>query len=275
MPTQKIFEEETSVTPVNRLLLCVVAALVLFSGGVVLVGAGHGSQSGDVPEGAFEDLTHLNKKLGNLLKDLKAGKLDRGEYIREINSIERAKHEMVDSYFGTEKVFGLPFKDVYLDLERIDVLLWRGAVLLCLDHQEAAERKTEDAKKAKDRLETRLRGVDTDPSPSPSPSPSPPWGLGLFGTWYHHGPGESSLFGCVTTDPAQGGAPYDYSVTKPDNSTSSQSGNLDGSGKATISTSINQYGTYKQTVSVTSGGVTQAKTVETNVTSSQGQNGCP
>ena len=276
---------------VDRTSLSVLLALALLGGGLSFIVGGQPQARADtVPDGLFADLTDLNKKLGNLIQDERKGDgLDFHDLLRRIKEIKTLKQEMVDEFFVTE-IYGVKFNEVFKKLDCVDSWLYYGWGASFPGSDASNDHITgrfETAKKCKEQLEEKFYAANASPSPSPSTSPattgspsasaspSPSWTLGFSGTWYHYGPGESALFGCVTTNPAQGGAPYNYALTKPDNSMSSKSGNLDTSGKATISTPINQYGTYKQTVSVTSGGVTQEKTTETNVTSSQGQSGCP
>jgi hypothetical protein len=110
-----------------------------------------------VPSGVFGDLTHLNKKLARIIEAVKDRKFDTAEYIRAINEVEQIKHEMVDSYFGDQRVFGLTFKQVYLGLEQTDVLLWRSALQYSLGNEEPSEKRARAAKKAKDRLKAQLR----------------------------------------------------------------------------------------------------------------------
>ena len=108
-----------------------------------------------------------------------------------------------------------------------------------------------------------------------SPSPPPPWSLETpSGTWHHNGPGDSTLHTCAKTDPARG-APYTLTITRPDNSTVNQTGNLDSSGNADIQTPINAYGNYTQSLSVTYGGTTKTTSTTTNVTSTQMPGTCP
>lgn len=127
-----------------------------------------------------------------------------------------------------------------------------------------------------DRIVKILRGAP-DPNFTRAVGGEPPLGdyiLEVSATHFHNGPGDSTLFACARTTPAQPGAPYTDTITKPDKSTASRTGVLDSAGKATISTPINQYGDYAQALSVTSGGKTVTKTVTSSVTSTQGQNGC-
>jgi hypothetical protein len=121
-----------------------------------------------------------------------------------------------------------------------------------------------------------LRGF-ADPNFTRAVGGEPPLGdfiLEVSANHFHNGPGDSTLFGCARTSPAQPGASYTDTITKPDKSTASRTDVLDSAGKATISTPINQYGDYTQELAVTSGGKTVTKTVTSSVTSTQGQNGC-
>ena len=276
---------------VDRTSLSILLALVLLGGGLSFIVGGQPQARADtVPEGLFADLTFLNKKLGDLIRDERKGDgLDYPDLVPRVTEIQKAKQEMVDEFFTTE-IYGVKFSEIFKQLDCIDSKLSLGRGQAWPGSRQSNEKIADFfamAKKCKEKLEEKLHAANASPSPSPSTSPSttgspspsgsasPSWTLGFSGTWYHFGPGESALYGCVTTSPAQSGASYNYSLTKPDNSTTSKSGNLETSGKATISTPINQYGIYKQTVSVTSGGMTQEKTNETNVTSNQGQSGCP
>jgi hypothetical protein len=116
---------------------------------------------------------------------------------------------------------------------------------------------------------SRAVGGDTQ-----APPPLGDYILEISATHFHNGPGDSTLFGCARTNPAQPGASYTDTITKPDKSTVSISGVLDAAGKATISTPINQYGDYTQTLAVTSRAKKVTKTVTSSVTATQGQNGC-
>ena len=126
-------------------------------------------------------------------------------------------------------------------------------------------------------------GVEQSPPPTavvPSPTaasvPSPATGFKvvLAGGHVHNGPGNSTLYECFGTDPAQPGAPYTSTVTRPDGTQANASGSLDGAGKATVATQINQYGPYTQAGAVTSGGATQSQSIQTTVTAAQGTKPC-
>jgi hypothetical protein len=118
-----------------------------------------------------------------------------------------------------------------------------------------------------------INGSPLMPPTMGPPTPTPTFAVKVFGDWHHNAPGDSSLVTCINTDPVPG-APYTLTVTKPDGSTGTQSGNLDSAGKATVTSPINAYGSYTQTVSVTSGGTTKTAMTSTTVTSTQHPGTC-
>jgi hypothetical protein len=124
-------------------------------------------------------------------------------------------------------------------------------------------------------------GIPKTPTPSPTPTPTPTpggggpksFGVNLNGSWHHNGPGDSTLFACVSTSPAKPGASYEYFVVDPDGDESEQTGTLDASGRAQIQSPITQYGEYDQEIDVTYDGETVTQAATTNVTPAQ-QEGC-
>jgi hypothetical protein len=235
------------------------------------------------PDGLTDAVGAIGTKLKALINDEGTGDgLSFEELNKRITEIADAKTAMATQFF-TQAIYGVKASAVIDAIDCIDSQLFtaRGVALqaehpgrgnpekslLDADIRAKLAAFFEAAERCKSKLEDEFRAA------SRSPSPSPKFGVNLDGSWRHNGPGSSTLFACVSTTPAQPGASYVATVTKPDSTQVTQSGTLDPSGGTQIQTPITQFGNYTEQVAVTSSGSTVTQTTTVNVTSQQ-RSGC-
>jgi hypothetical protein len=262
-----------------------------------------GNSSGDL-QAVLVILTELNHKLAREIATLEAlpkGGFDEGQVSRTLKDLEATKLSAAAQF---PDVFGLPYTETFTNLSCIDEQISRS--MLVLRQFESGTLKAgvyagvyahkffveslKNAKQCKDTLETELQGTSPTPTPSASPTPSPTsppgpgttptptptagFGVNLHGGWIHNSPGNSTIYGCVTTTPPQPGASYAYDESSSDGSQSdSEVGNLDSNGAATLQTPITQFGTYDEDITVTDSNGSETASTTVTVTSSQGT-GC-
>jgi hypothetical protein len=218
------------------------------------------------------DIADAIRAAQGLIADLKSGLDEIDRLIRDIRlHIERIKQTKSDAW-------PLAQENIQRSLDRALDSLGHALLTRSQVHNEIRDIE-DDLAKLIDKLAKCATGMTATPSPSPSPSTSPKpsptpsarpgFGVNLNGSWHHNGPGDSTLFACASTDPAQPSASYVYTVTKPDSSKVQEQGTLDSFGEAEFDTAITQFGSYTQAIVVTSPEGTVEQSITTNVTSKQ------
>ena len=111
------------------------------------------------PAALFADLKHIDKLLSKLTGELPNGKLDRSQVIDRIAAIEKAKREMVSSFFE-QPVYGLKFSQVFFALDCVDSRLERVVGIEVAGRNNPNHEAVDDLKAAqscKQKLETELQ----------------------------------------------------------------------------------------------------------------------